>query len=953
MSKEELLSKLKEMFEVLNDDKTNQLVEEDAKKELKEIQKGRQELIFDANMLKQKLSDDNNYLSFMYMRNNSRIFDLENKMKSLEQRQVENKTNILEITNRINYINGEIEACNSLLSDEQRSLDELGRQFRLLKENESPELEEQIKSRMEYHRSGINYLMNELNSYTQEKDELTASLEQYNSNTATIESMKQRYNNLLEELKQRANEPSGIDYVKKEKDERKLLQLEAIINSFNNREQYISFDLSSELLILIEDIEKDNITVEQALSTLQEIRHKIPEKIASKNSLTYEEEVKENEELQEKIKEEIRNLEDKLIDEQNYTPFSLAIEAAHDEVADLENQIVKYEINLSSLDETLLRFDGIKLDITNQIQNLNNEILNLEAKNDEIRLKMVLLSSQLSDEELKNLEKEKNSNKKKISNIRAKIERLQKLDVQTDLSISTTKKYKKDIENQKNKDLKELESKKKTLNDRVTIDKAALSRDKDRLANLQKQLIMLESYKKVLSYDYEEELDKLIETLSNSISEDAQLNNSEPNQDIIETEPAIEENDVLEETPLVEENDVLGEEPLVEEEPTLTEENLPVPAFNNEVDTMEEEIVISKWGKAKKKVLDKLKDKEFIRRAKAAIAALIVSLGVGYVTAKLTNNIESDVQIIETTDMNNKNTDADLELKEEIETPDLNDELVEEENIKKSNDEIALEVIRGVWGNGQERKNRLTAAGYDYYSIQSIVDNMLNQDNAQSENQPSNVEELVPEEDLIPPLLEQIHPEQTQEDEYELKVPGVVTNPMDRFVPAEDVETNTIKTSKRTVHKTYENNEEDIIFDEIIDSTSEEPIIYSTKEVDIPENAISFNTVSNDGKVEEVIRTDNWYDEEGPVVREASVFEDYLEKNNQEVNNVYDSDNVSSLTYQDDNSISLNYETDENETASLVEQLRKLYASQGLYDVDQLDDMILDNEEAAIEGRTK
>ena len=42
----------------------------------------------------------------------------------------------------------------------------------------------------------------------------------------------------------------------------------------------------------------------------------------------------------------------------------------------------------------------------------------------------------------------------------------------------------------------------------------------------------------------------------------------------------------------------------------------------------------------------------------------------------------------------------------------------------KSNEEIAQEVIEGKWGNGQERKDRLTAAGYDYDTIQSIVNNI-------------------------------------------------------------------------------------------------------------------------------------------------------------------------------------------------------------------------------------
>lgn len=45
--------------------------------------------------------------------------------------------------------------------------------------------------------------------------------------------------------------------------------------------------------------------------------------------------------------------------------------------------------------------------------------------------------------------------------------------------------------------------------------------------------------------------------------------------------------------------------------------------------------------------------------------------------------------------------------------------------VKKSNEEIATEVIQGKWGNGTDRKNRLTKAGYNYSVIQSIVNKKL------------------------------------------------------------------------------------------------------------------------------------------------------------------------------------------------------------------------------------
>lgn len=44
---------------------------------------------------------------------------------------------------------------------------------------------------------------------------------------------------------------------------------------------------------------------------------------------------------------------------------------------------------------------------------------------------------------------------------------------------------------------------------------------------------------------------------------------------------------------------------------------------------------------------------------------------------------------------------------------------------KKSTDEIAREVIAGSWGNGDDRKSRLTAAGYDYSAVQAKVNALL------------------------------------------------------------------------------------------------------------------------------------------------------------------------------------------------------------------------------------
>ncbi len=60
-----------------------------------------------------------------------------------------------------------------------------------------------------------------------------------------------------------------------------------------------------------------------------------------------------------------------------------------------------------------------------------------------------------------------------------------------------------------------------------------------------------------------------------------------------------------------------------------------------------------------------------------------------------------------------------------------------ETSVKKTNEEIAKEVIVGKWGNGAERRNRLTAAGYDYSAVQHIVNEMCQSGNHSVNNPPT------------------------------------------------------------------------------------------------------------------------------------------------------------------------------------------------------------------------
>ncbi|WP_314403286.1 N-acetylmuramoyl-L-alanine amidase [uncultured Granulicatella sp.] len=70
---------------------------------------------------------------------------------------------------------------------------------------------------------------------------------------------------------------------------------------------------------------------------------------------------------------------------------------------------------------------------------------------------------------------------------------------------------------------------------------------------------------------------------------------------------------------------------------------------------------------------------------------------------------------------------VDEMLGNEIESPIITQD-EEIHSTSNSNEEVAREVIQGIWGNGEERFDRLTDAGYDANYIQEIVNRMLNGD---------------------------------------------------------------------------------------------------------------------------------------------------------------------------------------------------------------------------------
>ena len=60
-----------------------------------------------------------------------------------------------------------------------------------------------------------------------------------------------------------------------------------------------------------------------------------------------------------------------------------------------------------------------------------------------------------------------------------------------------------------------------------------------------------------------------------------------------------------------------------------------------------------------------------------------------------------------------------------------------QEDNKKTIDELAHEVIDNKWGTGEDRKKRLTDAGYDYYAVQKRVNEIIRAQQSSQHNMQS------------------------------------------------------------------------------------------------------------------------------------------------------------------------------------------------------------------------
>ncbi len=659
MTKEELLSKLKEMAENLKYDKATSITADNREKELKNIEKQRELLKLQARELEIKLSNDENYQDFSYIKNQSKIYDYNSRIDKINEELLQNETNKQNNNNRIDYINREISACNALLSEAQKRLEQYGYELRSLGENPTPEQDKEVMSKLASAREDIGYLKSEMELYNTELADLTANNEELNRRANTLGNSKDRYIKLLDSVQTRENKAkNNIDQAKKDKDKIKLLQMQGAIDAFNNREEFISFDFPIELESLIYEIENNKIDNSTIMARLNELKEKMPEKLLNKDYKDAEQELAENRKAQADILMEKLALEEKLSNPDNYLPSIFAVEVMNSEITNLETSIAKYETDIKAIDSNLIQYENNRKDYETTIE---NEQKNKERLNDElsqIRLKEAILPTEIYEQQKDDLAKEKKRIQKEIIDTDKKIEKLNKAILTIDLMATSAKKCKKNFEMLRNSEIKNLETKQKSLDERSGVNKLLMADDKIKLETLIGQLNMLKMRENAIYYDYETALGDIMTNFSKDaeykkggnpivppiapqIDSDSKDKEEEKDSDPIvpPVVPPINPDSKDKEEEKDSDPIVPPIVPPINPDSKDKEEKAIAPVDGEKAAEEEKDkpIPISFWKKAKNKLLEKIKDKKFMRRLKAALAAVVVALTLGMGLSRCSN----------------------------------------------------------------------------------------------------------------------------------------------------------------------------------------------------------------------------------------------------------------------------------------------------------------------------
>lgn len=259
ISHEELVGKLTELKEALNERLVSQDIQETYNSEEYETNRNAEaRLIVEIEELEAKLADPNNYSvsPFIVERNNRELRNLERNIETGEKQ-------IASYNDEIENLQGDITVANELIEELELENAEIQRQIRKAGVNIDPEVEKMLLSRIASNKADIVYLENS-------KLEASRTLEHNGMELELLTSKQERYRILHEKMKATLERKNEIDVTAKRLDEIDLTKKKAALEALRKRGLVANVSLieNIETLIGAELVEtkEAEVSTEQSVS---------------------------------------------------------------------------------------------------------------------------------------------------------------------------------------------------------------------------------------------------------------------------------------------------------------------------------------------------------------------------------------------------------------------------------------------------------------------------------------------------------------------------------------------------------------------------------------------------------------------------------------------------------------------------------------------------------------
>ena len=756
MDKKEMLEALKNLQRKIEDTHLSDYGLEDKVELLEAIFDARKRTESEIKYLTEKLSNDNNYIDRTpALYDEARRDNLEDYLLAA----MEEEENCKESIDRYETL---IEQLETNMEAQEKESARIVEQLNADLAEQSAELRDSLNmsdEEFEALRKSIDNNKMLRDAYSENIAETKKALERHKEKVAqlkeqlpSLEGARLQAEEILKNFDRLQKNRSVIDLAAKREDQERLKIYQANLKDYDAKERYVSYDYDNELSQIIDDYKNDRITKEQVIERVKEFRDFILVDFLDRDleDKFNNEEVEENRRAQEICIKRIEALEKKLANDENYYPSVFVVERNNRDLNKLKAKIAKNEeaikkfnseaeaINaeIKTSDELIQELENQKNDIQRHIRRLGVKInpeleqqllAQIASKNEDIAYLQTVKSGVLIDLEHTNLQ---------ISALNAKQARYISLRDKLEAS----------------------------LEKRNTVDASAKRLDEQELARLKASLKALERRENLIGVSLYEEFeniinDKTVKTAPEAEAEAAKKSSSNDDEKskvaaFLNGIEKVKEKAVAQEPKSktvekeAEKNEAAPVAPVVAPNKGKNSAKDPLELGDtrgHQIKHHEEENENLKKKAQNKKFVGKLK--KFFAFLTLIAAIVLAAMGLKSCSKQQADKILNDAQQNPSKYENMTPEEIQNTVTSEIEKgveQFLEDEEAKEEQAvqKKTIDELANEVIRGLWGNDPERFDRLTAEGYNAKVVQNRVNEILKE---QAKNNPQQNQTMTPE----------------------------------------------------------------------------------------------------------------------------------------------------------------------------------------------------------------